>query len=84
MIEAALILWDIALPKLDGLTGQGGLLARVKAKMGSLILCVISLTYIGAINLCVLCVFVVFPIGDSETIQDIPYLYEKLCILIIS
>ncbi|MFN6188623.1 MAG: hypothetical protein ACK460_21510 [Microcystis sp.] len=27
--------------------------------MGSLILCVISLTYIGAINLCVLCVFVV-------------------------
>ncbi len=35
------------------------LLARVKAKMGSLILCVISLTYIGAINLCVLCVFVV-------------------------
>ena len=59
MIEAALILWDIALPKLDGLTGQGGLLARVKAKMGSLILCVISLTYIGAINLCVLCVFVV-------------------------
>ncbi len=53
MIEAALILWDIALPKLDGLTGQGGLLARVKAKMGSLILCVISLTYIGAINLCV-------------------------------
>ncbi len=36
-----------------------------------------SLTYIGAINLCVLCVFVVFPIGDSETIQDIPYLYEK-------
>lgn len=33
MIEAALILWDIALPKLDGLTGQGGLLARVKAKM---------------------------------------------------
>jgi hypothetical protein len=59
VIEAALILWDIALPKLDGLTGQGGLLARVKAKMGSLILCVISLTYIGAINLCVLCVFVV-------------------------
>ena len=43
-----------------------------------------SLTYIGAINLCVLCVFVVFPIGDSETVQDIPYLYEKLCILIIS
>ncbi|GCA79699.1 hypothetical protein [Microcystis aeruginosa] len=43
-----------------------------------------SLTYIGAINLCVLCVFVVSPIGDSETIQDIPYLYEKLCILIIS
>ncbi len=59
MIEAALILWDIALPKLDGLTGQGGLLARVKAKMGSLILCVISLTYIEPINLCVLCVFVV-------------------------
>ncbi|GBE96424.1 hypothetical protein NIES298_06740 [Microcystis aeruginosa NIES-298] len=24
MIEAALILWDIALPKLDGLTSQGG------------------------------------------------------------
>ncbi|ARI83318.1 hypothetical protein IQ224_08095 [Microcystis sp. LEGE 00066] len=33
MIEAALILWDIALPKLDGLTSQGGPLARVKAKM---------------------------------------------------
>ncbi len=46
--------------------------------------CAIGLTYIGAIDLCVLCVFVVFPIGDSETIQDIPYLYEKLCILIIS
>ena len=45
-----------------------------------------SLTYIGAINLCVLCVFVVSPIGDSETMpyQDIPYLDEKLCILIIS
>nr|WP_307719616.1 hypothetical protein [Microcystis aeruginosa] len=28
-------------------------------KNGSLILCVISLTYIRAINLCVLCVFVV-------------------------
>ena len=59
MIEAALILWDIALPKLDGLTGQGGLLARVKAKMGSLILCVISLAYIVVIDLCVLCVSVV-------------------------
>jgi hypothetical protein len=33
VIEPAFILWDIALPKLDGLTGQGGLLARVKAKM---------------------------------------------------
>ena len=59
MIEPALILCDIALPKLDGLTGQGGLLARVKARMDSLILCVISLIYIGAIDLCVLCVFVV-------------------------
>ncbi len=57
MIEAALILWDIALPKLDGLTGQGGLLARVKAKMGSLILCVISLTYIRPIDLRVLYTF---------------------------
>ncbi|TRV00846.1 MAG: hypothetical protein EWV75_02255 [Microcystis wesenbergii Mw_QC_S_20081001_S30D] len=28
-------------------------------KIGSLLLCVISLTYIGAIDLCVLCVFVV-------------------------
>ena len=40
--------------------------------------------YIEAVNLCVLCVFVVPSIGDSETIQDIPYLQEKLCILIIS
>ena len=67
MIEAALILWDIALPKLDGLTGQGGLLARVKAKMGSLILCVISLTYMAAIDLFVLSLsLIVVPDPESR------------------
>jgi hypothetical protein len=34
------------------------------SKVGSLILCVISLTYIGAIDLCVLCVFLVRSTGS--------------------
>lgn len=34
MIEAALILWDIALPKLDGLTSQGGATGKGKSQNG--------------------------------------------------
>jgi len=34
VIEAALILWDIALPKLDGLTSQGGATGKGKSQNG--------------------------------------------------